>query len=175
VYDYRRGLDWWLYTHDSWLHFTGHWHTQTSVLSLLVSTSRFLATDFNTGTITVSPNYTLQISHRPSSESYVPTDGQPASLSWNKAAIRGLRPDFISQSCAGLLMWGALSDDRAGLSFTTAAGPRQRSHSRVRVPWDSRPYFTVGDSRLPFSSPPTTRRATVEVSDPASTRVLTTL
>jgi hypothetical protein len=57
-----------------------------------------------------------------------------------------------------------------GLSFTIAAGARQRSHSRVRVLWDSRPYFTVSDSRLPFSSPPTTRRATVEVFDPASTR-----
>jgi hypothetical protein len=39
-----------------------------------------------------------------------------------------------------------------------------------RVPWDPRPYFTVSDSRLPFSSPHTTRRATVEVFDPASTR-----
>jgi hypothetical protein len=57
------------------------------------------------------------------------------------------------------------------VSFTIAAGPRQRSHSRVRVPWDLRPYVTVSDSRLPFSSPPTTRRATVEVFDPASTRV----
>jgi hypothetical protein len=36
---------------------------------------------------------------------------------------------------------------------------------------DSWPYFTVSDSRLPFSSPPTTRRVTVEVFDPASTRV----
>jgi hypothetical protein len=27
-------------------------------------------------------------------------------------------------------MWGALSDERTGLSFTTAAGLRQRSHSR---------------------------------------------
>jgi hypothetical protein len=30
-----------------------------------------------------------------------------------------------------------------GLSFTVAAGPRQRSHSRVRVPQDSCPYFTL--------------------------------
>jgi hypothetical protein len=67
-------------------------------------------------------------------------------------------------------MWGALSDERTGLSFTIAADPRQRSHSRVRVPWDSLPYFTVSDVRLPFSSPPTTRRATVEVLDPVSTR-----
>jgi hypothetical protein len=36
-----------------------------------------------------------------------------------------------------------------GLSFTIAAGPRQRTHSQVRVPWDSGPHFTVSDSRLP--------------------------
>jgi hypothetical protein len=55
-------------------------------------------------------------------------------------------------------MWVPVSDERTGLSFTTAAGPRQSSHSRVRVP-----YFTVSDSILPFSSPPTTRRATVGI------------
>jgi hypothetical protein len=68
-------------------------------------------------------------------------------------------------------MWGALSDERKDLLFTTDAGPRQRSHSRVRDPWDSRPYFTVPDSRLSFSSTPTTRWTTVEVFDPASTRL----
>jgi hypothetical protein len=52
-----------------------------------------------------------------------------------------------------------------------AAGPRHGSLSRVRVPWISRPYFTVSVLRLTFSSPPTTRRVTVEVFDPASTRV----
>jgi hypothetical protein len=67
-------------------------------------------------------------------------------------------------------MRGALSDERTDLSFTIAAGLLQRSHSRIRVPWDSRPYFTVSDSTLPFLLPPTTRRATVEVFDPASTR-----
>jgi hypothetical protein len=77
---------------------------------------------------------------------------------------------IIVLTVAGLLIWGALSDERTGLSFTNAPGRRQRSHSRVRVPWDSRPYFTVSDSRLPFSSPPTTRRVTMEVFDPASTR-----
>jgi hypothetical protein len=64
---------------------------------------------------------------------------------------------------------------------------------RSESPWDSWPYFTVSHSRLlqlegqvpvfisprnkvvprhwvPFSSPPTTRRATVEAFDPASTR-----
>jgi hypothetical protein len=47
-----------------------------------------------------------------------------------------------------LLMWCALSDERTGLSFTISAGPSQRSHVRVRVPWDSWPYFTVSGSRL---------------------------
>jgi hypothetical protein len=69
-----------------------------------------------------------------------------------------------------LFWWGALSDERSGLSFVYAAGRCQRSLSRVRVAWDLRPYFTVSDLRLPFSSPPTTRRVTVEVFDPASTR-----
>jgi hypothetical protein len=73
-------------------------------------------------------------------ESYITTDGHSASLSWCQAPIWGLRPDFYyCQTVAGLLMWAALSDGRTGLTFTIAAGPRQRSHSGVRVPWDSRP------------------------------------
>jgi hypothetical protein len=36
-----------------------------------------------------------------------------------------------------------------GLSFTIPAGPRQRSHSQVRVPRDSWPHFSVSDSRHP--------------------------
>jgi hypothetical protein len=70
-----------------------------------------------------------------------------------------------------LFLWGALSDERTGLSFIYSSGPCQRNLSLVRVPWDSRPYFTVSDLSLPFLSPPTTRRVTVEVFDPASTRV----
>jgi hypothetical protein len=50
-----------------------------------------------------------------------------------------------------------------GSVFLYATGPCQRSLSRVRVPWDSRAYFTVSGLRLPFSSPLTTRRVTVEV------------
>jgi hypothetical protein len=55
------------------------------------------------------------------------------------------------------------------MSFIFAAGIRQHSHSRFRVPWYSRPYFTVSNSRILFSSPPTTGRAAVEVFDPSST------
>jgi hypothetical protein len=102
--------------------------------------------------------------------------GQSASLPWNKAPIWGLRPDLdYCRVVAGLLMWGALSDERTDLLFASVAGSRQRSHSRVWAPWDSRPYFTVSDSRLPFSSAPTTRRDTVEVFDPTSTTGVTTI
>jgi hypothetical protein len=66
------------------------------------------------------------------------------------SSILGQRPKFCychTVSC--LLMWGALSGENAGLSFTTAGGPRQRSHFRVWAPRDSWPYFTVSNSRLP--------------------------
>jgi hypothetical protein len=69
----------------------------------------------------------------------------------------------------GLLIWRALFEERTSLSFRIA-GPRQRSYSRVRVPWDSRTCFTVSDSNLPFPSASTTRRTTVEIFDLASTR-----
>jgi hypothetical protein len=63
---------------------------------------------------------------------------QSASLSWIKAPTWGLRPDlYYCQIVAGLLMWSALSDERAGLPFTITTGPRQRSHSGIRVPCDS--------------------------------------
>jgi hypothetical protein len=79
----------------------------------------------------------------------VTTGSQSASLSWCLAPNWGPRPDFCYwQTLAGLLMWCALSDERTGLSFTTAAGPRQRSHSRVRVPYCLR-----------FETPPPTWRA----------------
>jgi hypothetical protein len=69
----------------------------------------------------------------------------------NKASIWGLRPDFYyNQTVAGLSMWGAFSDERTGLSFTVLAGPRQRSHSLVQVPRDSRPYFTVSGFETSF-------------------------
>jgi hypothetical protein len=40
----------------------------------------------------------------------------------------GLTTD--SQTVAGLLMWEAFSDEGTGLSFTIAAGPRQRMFKR---------------------------------------------
>jgi hypothetical protein len=56
-------------------------------------------------------------------ESYVTTDGKSASLSRNKAHIWGLRPDIsYCLRVAGLLMWGALSDEKTGLSFARVTG-----------------------------------------------------
>jgi hypothetical protein len=81
----------------------------------------------------------------------------------------GPMTSYLFLSDSHVLISVGLSDERTGLSFVFAAGPCQRSLSRVLVPWDLRPYLTVLDLRLPFSSPPTTRRVTVEVFDPAST------
>jgi hypothetical protein len=80
-------------------------------------------------------------------------------------SIRNTSDSYVLDS-VGRPLWR-----EEGLFFVCAAGPCQRSLSRVLVPWHLRPYFTVSDLRLPFSSPPTTRRVTVEVFDPASTRV----
>jgi hypothetical protein len=116
----------------------------------------------------------LRRNHWTESESYVTTDGQPASLSRSKEPIWGLRPDlFTCVTVTVLFLWSALSNERSGLSFVLcAAGTCQRSLSRVRVPWDLRPYSTVSYLKLPFSPSPTTRRVTVEVFDPYSTRVI---
>jgi hypothetical protein len=105
------------------------------------------------------------------SASYITTDGQSASLSWIKAPIWGLRQDFYyCQTLAGLLIWGALSDERTGLSFTIAPGLA----SVDIFGSDSlgiRDHILLSPIRdFPFPSPPTTRRVTVEVFDPTSTR-----
>jgi hypothetical protein len=72
------------------------------------------------------------------SESFVTTEGQSASLSPGISTHLELRPDvYYCQTVAGLLMWGVLSDEKTGLSFVIAAGPRKRNHSRVRVPWST--------------------------------------
>jgi hypothetical protein len=106
------------------------------------------------------------------SQSHIATDGQSISKSWCRAISGAHDQIFITVWHLRLcFLWGALSDERTSLSFVYAAGPCQRSLSWVRVPWSLRSYFTVSDLRLPFSSPPTTHRVTVEIFDPASTRV----
>jgi hypothetical protein len=78
------------------------------------------------------------------------TDGQLASLSWCQAPVWALwRHFYCCHTVARLLILGAVSDERMGLPFTIAAGPRQHNHSWSRVLQDSWPYFTVSDSRPP--------------------------
>jgi hypothetical protein len=68
-----------------------------------------------------------------SSESYVKTDGQSVSLSWCQVPIWDLRPDFFPPPLvAGLLMWGALSDERTGLSFTMYPYPWKRVYRSAK-------------------------------------------
>jgi hypothetical protein len=99
-----------------------------------------------------------------------PTVSRPVCLEIKHASGAYDQIFYYCRTVTGLLTWDAMSDERMGLSFRIAAGPRQRSDSRVRVPRDSQPYFNLSDLKLPFSSPPATRMATVEVFDPASTR-----
>jgi hypothetical protein len=96
-----------------------------------------------------------------SSQTHIPTDSKSISKSWCPTPSGAHDQIFVT-------LWQLrLSDERMGLSFVYAAGPRQHSLYRVQLPRDSWPYFTVSDSRLRFSSSPTTCRATVEVFDPA--------
>jgi hypothetical protein len=52
------------------------------------------------------------------------------------------------QTVGSFLRWETLSEEWMGLSFTVTASSYQRSYSWISVPRDSRPYFTVSDSRL---------------------------
>jgi hypothetical protein len=112
----------------------------------------------------------------------------------------GPRQNFCyCQIIEGSLMWGAVSDERSVLFLTASVGLLQRSHSWVRIPGDSWPYFTLSDSKfpqpvrpgsrifvpqeqcgpdmshrhwVPVSRPPTARRATVVFFKSATTWAL---
>jgi hypothetical protein len=98
-------------------------------------TRRATVEEFNTA-------FTRECNQTESETEYYTTDGQSASLSW----------------VAVLLTWGlSLSLTRGRSIVYNCCWPRQRSHSGIRIPWHSQPYFTLSHSKLPFSSPPTTR------------------
>jgi hypothetical protein len=78
---------------------------------------------------------------------------------------------FITVRQLRICWYGALSLTRERvyrlqqlLAFSSAVIIGSESRGTLR------PHFTLSDSRLPFSSPPTTRKATVEVFDPTSRR-----
>jgi hypothetical protein len=75
------------------------------------------------------------------------------SVSLVLSPLRGSWPNiYYCLTITVLFLWGALSDERTRLPFVYAAGPRHRSLSWFRVPWDFWSYFTVSDFRLPFCS-----------------------
>jgi hypothetical protein len=97
------------------------------------------------------------------SESFVKTDGQSASLSWNKALIWGLWPDFYKcLTVESLLMWGALSVERTGLLYNCCwsspgqsfSGPRDHILlSQIRdIPF--RRLLRLAGLRWRYSTPP---------------------
>jgi hypothetical protein len=68
------------------------------------------------------------------------------------SSLRLMISNFFSNWTLGVILvvlCNILSEERMCLSFTIAAGPRQRSQSQVWVPQDSWPHFTVSHSRLP--------------------------
>jgi hypothetical protein len=69
-----------------------------------------------------------------------------------------------------LFSWGVLSDESSGSVFCMCCWPLPAQSSSGPSPLGLATLFYCLIFRLPFSSPPTTRRVTVEVFDPASTR-----
>jgi hypothetical protein len=104
--------------------------------------------------------YTIYTSQ---SKSCVTADGQSASLSWNKAPIWGLRPDFYyCQTVAGLLGRSLWRDNCSwSLPEKSFSGPSPVGPMTI--------YYSLR-FETSFSSPPTTRRVTVEVFEPGSIR-----
>jgi hypothetical protein len=113
---------------------------------------------------------TAALVEKSESEFYVTTDSQSASLSWNKDPSGSYDQILITVWQLRFCFCEAPSLTRGRVCLLYVLLARQCS-PWVWGPMVSRRYFTVSDLRLPFSSPPTTRRVTVEVFDPASTRV----
>jgi hypothetical protein len=140
-----------------------HTHTHTHTPSLLAESPRSL-TELKT-----------KIMWRPT-----------VSLYWCKTPFGTQDQILVNvRELRSFFMWGALSDERTGLSFTTAAVLISRDHILLYQIRDSptlrarSPYLYPPGTRwpsytprhwVPFSSPPTTRKATVEVFESVSTR-----
>jgi hypothetical protein len=119
--------------------------------AISLTTAKFKALIFSTSDFALfsaTNMFILMALYESESESYVATDGQSASLSWNRAPIWGLWPDCITIRqlrvcwCEPL----SLSDKRTGLSFEIAAGPCQRSFSRGRA--RSVAWYSLGEDHV---------------------------
>jgi hypothetical protein len=143
-----------------------------------------------------SPTEPVNIIYSSQSQSYITTDRQSANLSWCQAPIWGPKPDFYyCQTVVDLLMWSVLSDERRSVVYNycwpspaksfLARNPRgNHDHiflSQIRDCPNLEcqvPYLCPPGTRwpsynhrhwIPFSLPPTTRRAEFHVFEPSST------
>jgi hypothetical protein len=146
---------------------------------------------FVMSSLVVARQRLVKIPHCQPSQSYAISNDQLISLSSCQTPAGA--QDQIFVTARQLLIWWC--------RFTTAVDPHQHSHSQVWVPWDSWPLFyglrfetpptwrarspylyppTTGWSnytprhRVPFLSPSTILRATVEVFKPTSTQATLT-
>jgi hypothetical protein len=155
--------------------------TVAHALGFSVSTSRLLATDLKTETsfwnhyevflsfLVQSPwNLGTQLLAESESESYITTDSQSASLSWNKAPTWGLRPDiYLSLTITALFLW-ASSLTRgsvwllymllalASVVFLGSESLWTRNHILLSQIWDFpfRRLLRLTGSRWRYSTPP---------------------
>jgi hypothetical protein len=158
VYFLRLSTPWILIYDDS---------TNLSLLTPILDNSlfdifHFLLAGHSTGTILTS-KWNRSSSQ---SQSHVVTDSQSVSKSWGLMTRCLLLFDSYGLVFVERPLW---RED--GSVFCICCWPLSTQFSWARVSWDSRPYFTVSDLRGLFSSLPMTHRVTVEVFDPASTRV----
>jgi hypothetical protein len=110
------------------------------------------------------------------SQSYIATDGRSISKSWCRAPPGAHDQIFIIIWQLRSYFYGAPSLTRGQVCLmymllVLACAVFLGSESLG----SREPYFTVSVLRLPFSSPPTSHRVTVEVFNPASTRVDTVI
>jgi hypothetical protein len=176
-------LDW---IYSAIANFYTLWLTRAHAKSLpacSIFTTRFLVTASNNGYCSASRlKFSLNDGSHPTAsflhrlpcrtdsaeyESYIRTDGQSASLSWNKAPIWGLRPDFYyCQTLASLLMWGTLSVERTVVKLLLVSPTQPFS---CLSPMGLVNIFYCLKFETSLLSPATTGKATVEVFDPTST------
>jgi hypothetical protein len=196
VCNYRMGMDWWTDLLTTYIH---NLELQIITTLSLISTlykwpqhqlsllpgcylfiSHFLATASNTVDSSSSHAQVLL------SQSSVQSSCQLSTHNWTvkvkfKVTVRLTVSESVNidvEPHLGLMTRYVLLFDRYGLVFFCGRLLWREDGSVFYIcclplPAQSfsRPYFTVSDLRLPFSSFPTTRRVTVEVFDPASTRV----
>jgi hypothetical protein len=95
------------------------WQRLLTLQITMKSSCHFLFNHIRMSTLQNSIQFSNIQSSQSQSKSYLVTYGLSASLSGKKAPIWGLRPDlYYCITIVGLLMWGALSDETTGLSFS---------------------------------------------------------